>query len=147
MVVPEASSIDLLDFDNELAAAHRARAAGDLAAAVLFDHALSLYRGDVLPEDGPADWVTERREACRLAAVDASQALAEMLLEGGDAAGAARVCTTGLRIERYHDPLWRLLISARNQAGDQGAAKAARMGYDKMLAELGVQGTTGNSPQ
>jgi DNA-binding SARP family transcriptional activator len=148
MSAPSGSRADLLDFDTELASAHRARAAGDADAALsALNAALTLYRGDLLPEDGPAEWVSERRDASRLAAVDGSQALAEILLERGDAAQAARVCTAGLRIERYHDPLWRLLIKARDQAGDQGAAKAARLGYDRMLAELGVPATTGNSPQ
>jgi DNA-binding SARP family transcriptional activator len=148
MVVPAGSSIDVLDFDSGLAAGHRARAAGDAPAAERsFERALALYRGDLLAEDGPADWVTERREACRLAAVDGFQALAELLVERGDAARAARVCTTGLQIERYHDPLWRLLIAARDSAGDQGAARAARLGYDRMLEELGVSDTTGSSLQ
>jgi DNA-binding SARP family transcriptional activator len=148
MAVPDGSFIDLLSFDQEIAAGHRARAANDVIVAEHhFRDGLALYRGDLLPEDGPADWVAERRDACRLAAVDASQALAELLLERGDAAQAARVCTSGLRIERYHDPLWRLLIAARDRAGDQGAAKAARLSYDKMLAELGISDTTGNSLQ
>jgi len=148
MSAPPGSRIDLLDFDAALATGHRARAAGDVDAAQgAYDEALALYRADLLPEDGPAEWVAERRDASRLAAVDATQALAEILLERGDAAQAARVCTGGLRIERYHDPLWRLLIRSRDQAGDQGAAKAARLGYDRMLAELGVSATTGNSPQ
>ena len=39
------------------------------------------------------------------------------------------------------------LIEARDQAGDQGAASRARLGYDQMLAELGViDGATGSSP-
>jgi DNA-binding SARP family transcriptional activator len=148
MTVPDGSFIDVIAFDQALAAGHRARAAGDSGAAERhFDQGLALYRGDLLPEDGPADWVSERRDACRLAAVDASQALAELLLQRGEAALAARICATGLRIERYHDPLWRLLIAARDQAGDQGAAKAARLSYDKMLAELGVSDTTGSSLQ
>ncbi|HEY7023465.1 MAG TPA: BTAD domain-containing putative transcriptional regulator [Candidatus Limnocylindrales bacterium] len=148
VTVPEGAFIDLLAFDQALAAGHRARAGGDAHGAERhFALGLAMYRGDLLPEDGPADWVAERRDACRLAAVDAAQALAELLLERGDAAQAARVCTTGLRIERYHDPLWRLLISARDLAGDQGAAKAARLSYDRMLAELGVSDTTGSSLQ
>ena len=53
--------------------------------------------------------------------------------------GAARAASAGLRIERYHDPLWRLLIRSRDEAGDQGAASRARSAYDQMLAELGVQ--------
>jgi DNA-binding SARP family transcriptional activator len=148
LTVPAGSSIDLHEFDEALVAGHRARASGDsVTAAARFERALSLYRGDLLPEDGPAEWVAERRESCRLAAVDASQALAEILLERGDAALAARACTSGLAIERYHDPLWRLLIAARDSCGDQGAAKAARLGYDRMLAELDVADTTGNSLQ
>jgi DNA-binding SARP family transcriptional activator len=148
MAVPQGSSIDLLEFDAALAAGHRARAAADAAGAEQsFERGLALYRGDLLPEDGPAEWIAERREACRLAVVDASQALAEIVLQRGDAARAARVCTAGLQIERYHDPLWRLLIAARDRAGDQGAARAARLGYDRMLAELGVSDTTGNSLQ
>jgi DNA-binding SARP family transcriptional activator len=105
-----------------------------------FQGALTEYRGDLLPEDGPAEWVTERRDLCRAAAVGAAQVLGELLLAEGDAAGAARACSDGLRIERYHDPLWRLLIEARDRAGDQGAATRARLGYDRMLAELGVEG-------
>ena len=82
-----------------------------------------------------------------LAVVEATQALAEILLARGEAGAAARACTMGLRIERYYDPLWRLLIEARDQAGDQGAASRARLGYDQMLAELGViDGATGSSP-
>ncbi len=139
LAVPDGSRIDVLEFDAALARGHRARSVGDDPTAELaFEQALSLYRGDLLPEDGPAEWVADRRESCRLAVVDATQALAEILLARGDAAGAARACNTGLRIERYHDPLWRLLIEARDEAGDQGAAKAARLGYDRMLSELGV---------
>ena len=148
MAMPDATWIDVREFDAALADGHRAWASGDAETAEQrYEQALALYRGDLLPEDGPAEWASERREACRLAAVDATQALAEILLERGDAARAARLCSSGLHIERYHDPLWRLLIKARDQAGDQGAAHAARQGYDRMLAELGVSAATGNSPQ
>ena len=148
VAAPDTAWIDVHEFDARLADGHRARASGDTRTAELnYEQALALYRGDLLPEDGPAEWASERREVYRLAAVDATQALAEIVLERGDAARAARVCSSGLHIERFHDPFWRLLIEARDQAGDQGAAHAARVGYDRMLAELGVQGATGNSPQ
>jgi hypothetical protein len=48
------------------------------------------------------------------------------------------VCAEGLRIDRYHDPLWRLLIDVRERAGDAGAARRARQGYGRVLTELGV---------
>jgi DNA-binding SARP family transcriptional activator len=148
LTVPPGSEIDVLDFENTIASGNYARHRGEPeSAARLYQQALDLYRGELLPEDGPADWVAERREACRLAAVEATQALAEIQLDRGDAARAARTCSVGLQIERYHDPLWRLLITARDQAGDQGAAMAARLGYDRMLAELGVPSSvTGSSP-
>ena len=145
---PPGAEIDIVHFEDALTRARLARDRSDLhTAAAAYQQALDLYRGDVLPEDGPAEWVTDRRDACRLAVVEATQALAEILLARGEAGAAARACTMGLRIERYYDPLWRLLIEARDQAGDQGAASRARLGYDQMLAELGViDGATGSSP-
>jgi DNA-binding SARP family transcriptional activator len=140
LVLPAGSEVDLLPFERAVAAGRAAREqSDDDGAARAFQEALDLYRGDLLPEDGPADWVADRRELCRLAAVDAAQGLAEILLARGDAAGAARAASAGLQVERYHDPLWRLLIQARNDAGDQGAASRAQLGYDRMLAELGVE--------
>jgi DNA-binding SARP family transcriptional activator len=137
--VPPGSFVDVIEFERTIVAAGQARQQSDRdTAARLYRAALSLYRGELLPEDGPAEWLAERRDALHLAAVGATQALAEVLLEQGQAADAARTCSVGLQLERYHDPLWRLLITARDRAGDQGAAMAARHGYDRMLAELGV---------
>lgn len=139
LVVPVGGEVDLRQFEAAILRGDVARDRAEAEVAVRsYQEALELYRGEVLPEDGPAEWVSERRELTRLAAVEAAQALGEILLERHDARGAARACTVGLRIERYHDPLWRLLIQARDRAGDQGAATRARLGYDTMLAELGV---------
>jgi DNA-binding SARP family transcriptional activator len=140
LVLPARSRVDLDAFEQAVAAGRSARERGDaVGARQEFGDALEAYGGDLLPEDGPAEWVIERRERCRLAAVEAAEQLAELLLEAGDADGAAKACARGLRIERYHDPLWRLLIRAREAAGDQGAALRARASYGKMLADLGVE--------
>jgi DNA-binding SARP family transcriptional activator len=140
LVLPSASQVDLLVFEQAVSAGRAARERGESERARQeFSDALDAYGGELLPEDGPAEWVVERRERCRLAAVESAEALAQLLLEAGDADGAARACSSGLRIERYHDPLWRLLIRAREAAGDQGAALRARAGYGKMLADLGVE--------
>jgi predicted Zn-dependent protease len=64
--------------------------------------------------------------------------VAELRLRGGDPAGAAQAAAGGLRIDRYHDPLWRLLATAREQAGDHVAASRARAEYAQVLAELGL---------
>jgi DNA-binding SARP family transcriptional activator len=140
LALPAGSRVDLYAFEHDVSAARAARERGDVAQArQSFGSALDSYGGELLPEDGPAEWVVERREQCRQAAVEAAEALAELLLEIGDAEGAARTCAAGLRLERYHDPLWRLLIRAREAAGDQGAALRARHGYGQMLADLGVE--------
>jgi DNA-binding SARP family transcriptional activator len=136
---PPGSDIDVVRFERAIVAGRSARERGDAAAAVAaYRLALDLHSDDLLPADGPAEWVASRREACRVAAVEASQALAELLLERGEAAAAAKASAAGLKIERYHDPLWRLLIESRDRAGDHGAATKARHGYDRMLAELGI---------
>jgi DNA-binding SARP family transcriptional activator len=147
LTLPPGSDVDVQTFASVIGGADQARLRGDKhVAAALYEQALDLYRGDLLPEDGPAEWVIERREALRVTAVEAARELAEVVLSSGDAPRAARACALGLRIDRYHDPLWRLLIQARDQAGDQGAAEAARIGYDRMLSELGVpSAVTGNS--
>jgi hypothetical protein len=51
-----------------------------------------------------------------------------------------RVCRRGLEIDRTYDPLWRLLIEARDRAGDAGAASRERREYEGMLAALGIDG-------
>jgi DNA-binding SARP family transcriptional activator len=138
--LPPGATVDLLQFEAALGQGRAAREHGDEAAARrAFEEAVALYVGELLPEDGPAEWVGDRREQLRLGAVSAAQALAEISLDAGDSEAAARAASMGLQIERYHDPLWRLLIRSRDEAGDQGAANRARMGYDQMLAELGVR--------
>ncbi|HET9853196.1 MAG TPA: BTAD domain-containing putative transcriptional regulator [Candidatus Limnocylindrales bacterium] len=139
LALPDGAVVDLIELERELAAGRAAADRGDGgAAAALLQAALDRYAGDLLPEDGPAEWVADRREAVRHAVAEAAHRLAGLLLGQDDAEGAARAATAGLRIDRYHDPLWRTLIRARDAAGDQGAASRARTGYDRMLAELGV---------
>ena len=140
LALPEGAEVDLIEFERSLADGRAAADRGNEDSAIAaLQAALDRYAGDLLPEDGPADWVADRREVARLAAVDAAQRLAELLLRRLDAEGAARAANGGLRIDRYHDPLWRLLIRARDLAGDQAAASRARSGYDRMLSELGVE--------
>ena len=135
--LPPGGEIDLHRFEHEISVGRAARDRGDHERArATLAPALERYGGELLPEEGPAEWVVERREACRLAAVEAAQTLAELHLGAGDAEAAAAACLRGLGIERYHDPLWRLLIKSREAAGNQGAARRAEQGYREMLAEL-----------
>jgi predicted Zn-dependent protease len=85
--------------------------------------------------------VLGRREHCRSTLVEAAQALGAMLLQAGRPAEAAEACGAGIRVDRYQDSLWQLLIAARERAGEVGAAGRARAEYDRVLAELGVAAT------
>jgi DNA-binding SARP family transcriptional activator len=137
-IQPDAE-VDLVQFSKALAAARVARLRGGADEVVThFQQALELYAGELLPEDGPAEWAIEPRERFRAGALEAAQGLAELLLKRGDPAAAANACATGLWVDRLHDPLWKLLIQAREQAGDPGAASRARRDYGRVLEELGL---------
>ncbi len=137
--LPGAAEFDLIDFQEALDEAATALAQANPGAAMdALRRAIERYRGDLLPEEGPADWVVDARDRARLAAVGAARSLAELRLAAGDDGGAAQACARGLTLDRFDDGLWRLLIDAHDRAGDRGAAHRARRGYAQMLAELGV---------
>jgi DNA-binding SARP family transcriptional activator len=130
--------VDLARFDAAVAAARAARSSPSPGVAIrALDAVLAAYGGELLPEDGPAEWVAARRDRTRAEVVEAARLLAELLLER-DPDGAADACAAGLAVDPYHDPLWRLLVQARERAGDAAAATSARTGYARMLDELGV---------
>ena len=129
--------VDLGRFDRAIAAGRAARARGEASAAA-FTQAIDLYTGELLPEEGPAEWVAERRDHCRARAVEAAQGLAEEALLAGDHATVVRACRFGLELDRYQDAFWRMLILARERAGDAGAASRDRREYALVLEALGV---------
>jgi DNA-binding SARP family transcriptional activator len=142
--LPPGSSIDLRDLETAIAEARQARVAGDgPRARDALRRAFELYRGELLPEDGPASWVVEPRERIRGQVTQAAEWLATLALDATDPAEATRAALAGLVVDRYSDPLWRLLIEARDAAGDHGAAERARQEYAAVLAGLGVSDVDG----
>jgi DNA-binding SARP family transcriptional activator len=132
-----ADDVDLGQFDRAFAVGRAARARGEVSAPA-FAAAIELYVGDLLPEEGPADWVSERRDLYRAKALEAAEGLASEALLTGDVAGCIRACHFGLALDRYQDALWRLLIAARERAGETGAASRDRREYALVLQALGV---------
>ena len=121
-----------------MAAGAAAKGRGDSSTAIeCFREALRLAGRELLPEDGPAEWVVDRREAVRRSTAEAARALGELLL-ATDPDAAATAFAIGLRADPYHDPLWRLLAEAHERAGDPAAASTARRGYARMLDRLGI---------
>lgn len=129
--------LDLLGFERAVDNGEAARRAGNPAAAITeLTRALDYYRGDLLPEDGPVEWVVDLREQRRWQAVWAARGLAELLLAGSDPVSAARVCQRGLLIDRDQDALWRMLLQAHEQVPNPLAAARARRRYHEVLEGL-----------
>lgn len=139
LALPEGSDADLVAFANHVVAGRAAQAGGDRASAVeAFSHAMLRYAGDVLPEDGPAEWVVGAREQVRVDAADVAARLAGLALQDGDPDAAYIAAERGLRVDRYRDDLWRRLVDAHRARGDQAAAARAERDYALILEELGV---------
>jgi DNA-binding SARP family transcriptional activator len=137
------ADLDVSTFESALADARIARAEGDLDRSRLaLETAMSVYRGDLLPEDGPSEWVVERRERFRVAAADAAAYLAELELRLRPEK-AVEACIRGLAIDRYRDDLWRLLAEAHARAGDHAATARVARDYDAVLVELGLPAANG----
>ena len=137
--LPDQSEVDLLTFADSLTAAKLARATDDVEAAVgHFNRALAVYRGELLPEDGPVEWVVKERERYRMEAGDAAQTLAELHQARGDTAAAITACEQALQVDRYRDSAWRLLVALHRKVGDQAAARRAAAAYEEVLRDLGV---------
>lgn len=130
---------DLGDFDDHLADAAAAKRRRD-AESTAHDlrAALDRYTGDVLPEDGPAEWVTGARERYRLRASEAAASLAHLELRLGSARAAVETATRAVEINPWLDEAWRTLVEVQRRSGDVLAAERAAEGYRRMRVELGV---------
>jgi DNA-binding SARP family transcriptional activator len=139
LALPAGSVVDVARFEEAFARAKTARARGEAGSAeVALQLAIDTYRGELLPTDGPAEWVVGARDRYRAEAGESAAALAELQLARDAAALAAETCKRGLRIDRYSDRLWRLLAVAHEQVGDQASAALARRGYGEMLQAMGL---------
>ena len=96
---------------------------------------LDLYRGELLSEEGPVEWVLARREAVRGEAAGVAATLARIELDRGDAAAAIEVCERALTIEELDNQLWALLAEARRRSGNPAAARRTQQAYRTLLAE------------
>ena len=144
LVLGDGSAFDLAEFDHTLQAASQARSEGDHpGAAEDLRRALKLYTGEVLPEDGPAEWVTDTRERYRLRAAEAAASLAGLELALGNPGGAAAAATRSVEIDPWRDESWRALVETFRRLGDPAAAERAQRRYGLVLNSLGVPAVSG----
>lgn len=139
LTLPPDGQADVVVFEHALVRARAARGDGrPEAAEAALDAALAAYAGQLLPEEGPADWAVKLRDHYRMEAAAAAHTLAELRLARGDVAGAVAAAEAGLAVDRYRDGLWQLLIAAHRRAGEAAALAAAERRYGETLVELGV---------
>lgn len=130
-----ATWFDVGEFRAALATA--GRTIGDTRADAL-RVALDTYRGDLLPEDGPAEWVVAERERLRLAAAGAAAELAEVELASGRPEAVVEAAQRCVDLDACSDAGWRLLVEGYDRLGDPMARARAERRYAAMLQDLGV---------
>ena len=93
----------------------------------------------MLPEDGAAR--LGRRQArgvCRRSPPRRPGSWPSCCWPTATPLAAIEVCRAGLAIDRFADPLWRLLLRALDADDDPAGHARAGTEYDAVLAELGV---------
>ncbi|HEY7628739.1 MAG TPA: BTAD domain-containing putative transcriptional regulator [Ilumatobacteraceae bacterium] len=133
------ADFDVRNFQRSLATAAAAWSRGDHRSALdEATRAIDAYRGDLLLDEGPADWVVAQRDSLRLDMVRACTIGGEAALKLGMPAEATRMSERGLAVDRYADALWRLQIESLEQANDKASAERVRRSWQEMMADLGV---------
>ncbi len=139
LALPEGSDVDVWQLEHNLRRAAAARSTGEVAhESDALAAALAVYGGPLLPADGPAEWVVDRRALLQNATADAAGRLANLRIGQGDYPAASEAARTGLAMDRYRDDLWKLLIAAADRSGHHAEAGQARRAYAAVLEELGV---------
>jgi DNA-binding SARP family transcriptional activator len=135
LVLASDDDSDVRRFERHLRAARTAVAGGDAAAEHLAA-VIETYAGDLLPDDGPAEWVVGERDRLRTWFAEAVERLAAIHAARDGHAEAARLARHGLTQDPYRDGLWRRLIESLRESGNPAAAAAAAAAYERVLDEL-----------
>lgn len=139
LALPEGSTVDIRSFESALREAASCAARGDTeGGARARASALALYTGDLLPEDGPAEYLVDDRDRFRLAAASAAAGLAKDNLELGRSREALDAARLSVQLDRYQDLAWELLVDLHEASGDFSAAARARREHARVQAELDV---------
>lgn len=130
-------SCDVAAFDLALKTAREARIhRRHEATAIALRSALRHYQGELLPEDGTAEWIVPERARYRHRATEAAALLARIEFEAGRHRLAIAAARRAIDIDPFNDEGWRVLIGAQRRAGDVAAAGRSRHAYDQVLRAL-----------
>jgi DNA-binding SARP family transcriptional activator len=144
LALPPGARCDTVTFQGAVSRWRRVRASGDRAAEVAaLREALGGYGGDLLPEDGPADWASAARDQYRRQATELSRALAAAELARGEIDEAIAAAESCLALDPFDDTAWQVLLCGYERAGAPAKAAEARRRYAAMLATLGLDAPVG----
>jgi DNA-binding SARP family transcriptional activator len=139
ITLPPGSYADTAVFTDAVQRWQQLRRAGSFASEVdAMRAALAAYSGELLPEEGPADWAVEARDHFRQLATRVARELATAELSQGNVAEAIRAAEQCLTLDEHDDEAWQVLLRAYARSGTPAKAVDARRRYANMLARLGV---------
>jgi DNA-binding SARP family transcriptional activator len=139
IMLPPGSYADTAAFTDAVQSWQQLRRSGSFVSEVdAMRTALGAYGGELLPEEGPADWAVEARDHFRQLAARVARELATAELSRGNvmqAIGAAEQC---IALDEHDDEAWQVLLRAYARSATPAKAAEARRRYTDMLAKLGV---------
>jgi DNA-binding SARP family transcriptional activator len=139
ITLPAGSYADTAAFTDAVQRWQQLRRAGSFASELdAMRAALAAYSGELLPEEGPAEWVVEAREHFRHLATRVARELATAELTQGNVAEAIRAAEQCISLDPHDDEAWQVLLRAYARSGTPARALDARRRYADMLARLGV---------
>jgi len=137
LVLDSYEDCDVRRLDHHMRAARAA--ADDDTLAVHLKAVIAAYTGELLPDDGPAEWAVPERERLRNDLTEACERLAALRAGEGAHAEAVRLARHGLAQDRYRDGLWQRLIASLRAGGNPAEAAAAATAYRQVLDEMGLK--------
>ena len=131
--------IDADEFDEHVAAAARAEAAG--AAGEALDHhraAVALYRGDLYADVAGAEWSDEGRDHYRARFAAAAVRAGQLLATQGDLDEADDLAHRAIAVDPWAEDAYAVLVTTALARDDRGRARQALDHCLAALADLGV---------
>jgi DNA-binding SARP family transcriptional activator len=145
IVLPPGSDADTAAFTDAVQRWQQRRRSGSFASEVdALRAALAAYGGEVLPEEGPAEWAVEARDHFRQLATRVARELAVAELTRGRVAESIRAAEQCIALDPHDDEAWQVLLRGYARSDTPAKAVEARRRYAEMLARLGVPSGRGH---
>jgi DNA-binding SARP family transcriptional activator len=139
LVVDEALEVDSVAFERGLDSAARLERQGAPSAALAaYRRAVDLWVTDYLPDVEGGEWLDWERERLRGRFVAASVRAGELLLGRGEPGPARELAERALRVDRWSESAYQLVVAAFLDTDDLVAARRWMQRCRHALAELGV---------